>query len=55
MIDEDYGWGEICAELGLDKPPGGEPVVRLAQLDEQDRAALMAEARKQIKREFGLA
>jgi hypothetical protein len=41
-------------ELGVDKQPGAGNQIRLVDLDEGDRELLMAEAREQVKGEYGL-
>jgi hypothetical protein len=54
MLDEGYAWRQVVLELGLDKQPGAGNQIRLVDLDEEDREVLMAEAREQVKREYGL-
>jgi hypothetical protein len=54
MLDEGYAWPQVVLELGLDKQPGAGNQIRLVDLDEEDRQLLMAEAREQVKREYGL-
>ena len=54
LVEEGRCWADIVVELELGKPPEREPV-RLADLDDNDREALMFEAEKVVKRKYGLA
>jgi hypothetical protein len=42
------------ARIGSGQQPGAGNQIRLVDLDEEDRQLLMAEAREQVKREYGL-
>jgi hypothetical protein len=42
------------SRIGSGQQPGAGNQIRLVDLDEEDRQLLMAEAREQVQREYGL-